>query len=475
MASRALEWGAVWEPSLAVAALRASGRAGALQERSAYVGVQQQHRARGEQRELSVVDGRPVNWSKSIVARRRRRAMQHVAPLLTMLVAFVAALIVVILLKKRLGDDARAGKISAAVATGAPSRVCVAVQVLNIGYKYLAVFLTDRENWRTEVEYERQLVVKMAAFQLVNSFGACSTTRPSLSATCRAGVGCNEEADDDDDEAQGDACIALLRATLQSLYFSQLVVSNLSELALPMLMQRVTKHREGGLGRAFSRAELEFQLAAVDPLLGSISAFSSLAVEFGYLTLFVAVFPLAPLLSYVNMALGLRTNCYVLAFLSRRPFPTPPRHRPLERRLPPAAYASVATNAALLVFAANVPALAGARPGTKLWVFVAVQYALFGLMTLVDILVPDTTFSYDVQIARGELFRKRVIEEQVGDDDDDDDDDEDEEAAHGAARVSDVADVRVHERPGRTVPIGSATCSRGAAAAHRKMRGGRAE
>ena len=106
----------------------------------------------------------------------------------------------------------------------------------------------------------------------------------------------------------------------------------------------------------------------------------------------------------------------------------------------------IATNAALLVFAANVPALAGARPGTKLWVFVAVQYALFGLMTLVDILVPDTTFSYDVQIARGELFRKRVIEEQVGDDDDDDDDDEDEEAAHGAARVSDVADVRVHER-----------------------------
>ena len=33
-------------------------------------------------------------------------------------------------------------------------------------------FLTDRENWRTEVEYERQLVVKMSAFQLVNSFGA---------------------------------------------------------------------------------------------------------------------------------------------------------------------------------------------------------------------------------------------------------------------------------------------------------------
>ena len=165
------------------------------------MGVQQQ-RGRGERREVSVVDGRPVNWSKSIVARRRRHVMQHVAPLLTMLVAFVAALIVVILLKKRLGDDARAGKISAAVATGAPSAVsCVAVQVLNIGYKYLAVFLTDRENWRTEVEYERQLVVKMAAFQLVNSFGALYYTA-FAQRYVPAGVGCNEMPGCEDDSSK---------------------------------------------------------------------------------------------------------------------------------------------------------------------------------------------------------------------------------------------------------------------------------
>ena len=291
-----------------------------------------------------------------------------------------------------------------------------------------------------------------------------------------AGVGCNEEADDDDDEAQRDACVALLRATLQSLYLSQLVVSNLSELAVPMLMQRVTKHREGGLGRAFSRAELEFQLAAVDPLLGSISAFSSLAVEFGYLTLFVAVFPLAPLLSYVNMALGLRTNCYVLAFLSRRPFPTPARGiGPWNDVFRLMTYASVATNAALLVFTANVPALAGARPGTKLWVFVAVQYALFGLMTLVDILVPTGRSSRRADRAASSSASASS-------------------RSRSATTTTTTTTTRTRKRrtarrvfrtsqtcactsatPGRTVPIGSATCSRGAAAAHRKMRGGRAE
>ena len=75
--------------------------------------------------------------------------------------------------------------------------------------------------------------------------------------------------------------------------------------------------REGGLGARFSRAELEFQLAEVDPLLSSITLFSSLVVEFGYLTLFVAAFPLAPLLSYLNGAFNLRANVYVLMYLRR--------------------------------------------------------------------------------------------------------------------------------------------------------------
>ena len=81
-----------------------------------------------------------------------------------------------------------------------------------------------------------------------------------------AGVGCNEEADDDDDEAQGDACVALLRATLQSLYLSQLVVSNLSELAVPMLMQRVTKHREGGLRASLQESPFPYGEGRRGPL-----------------------------------------------------------------------------------------------------------------------------------------------------------------------------------------------------------------
>ena len=170
-----------------------------------------------------------------------------------------------------------------------------------------------------------------------------------------AGVGCNEEADDDDDEAQGDACVALLRATLQSLYLSQLVVSNLSELAVPMLMQRVTKHREGGLGRAFSRAELEFQLAAVDPLLGSISAFSSLAVEFGYLTLFVAVFPLAPLLSIIHNTIEQRSDLFKLCFVYRRTLPA------RARRL--AAWEPLMKGVALMGVVAQALGLANRRLG----------------------------------------------------------------------------------------------------------------
>ena len=53
--------------------------------------------------------------------------------------------------------------------------------------------------------------------------------------------------------------------------------------------------------------------------------------------------------------------------------------------------------------------------------------------------------------ARAPIGRRRhrwapALRRRGGGDDDDDDEEEDEEAAHGAAHVSDVADVRVHER-----------------------------
>ena len=44
--------------------------------------------------------------------------------------------------------------------------------MLNLVYKKLAVILTDRENWRTDLEYQTELVFKMFVYQFLNSFTA---------------------------------------------------------------------------------------------------------------------------------------------------------------------------------------------------------------------------------------------------------------------------------------------------------------
>jgi anoctamin-10 len=48
----------------------------------------------------------------------------------------------------------------------------VQVQVLNEQYKSLALYLNKNENHRTDTEYEDSLILKLFAFQFVNSYAA---------------------------------------------------------------------------------------------------------------------------------------------------------------------------------------------------------------------------------------------------------------------------------------------------------------
>jgi hypothetical protein len=164
--------------------------------------------------------------------------------------------------------------------------------------------------------------------------------------------------------------------------------------------------RDAGAEVRFSRAELELFLGEIDPELFHVNAMAAVVVEFGYVTLFVAAFPLAPLLSYVNGCVSLRSNAHVLMYRSRRAMPRASegignfnRVFDLMTRI------SVVTNAALLVYVSSITYLDALTPVARLWIFIIFQYVLFSIQTAIDILVPDEIDDVRVQRDRGTFFR----------------------------------------------------------------------
>ena len=71
-------------------------------------------------------------------------------------------------------------------------------------------------------------------------------------------------------------------------------------------------------------------------------------------------------------------------------------------------YCAVVTNAAITVF--TLPTFDGLSPGSRMWIFVGFQYFCFFMVGLVQVLVPDRSEEYDVQVRRNQLLERKLID-----------------------------------------------------------------
>ncbi|KAG7244354.1 hypothetical protein INR49_004054 [Caranx melampygus] len=194
----------------------------------------------------------------------------------------------------------------------------VIIMILNFFYERVAIWITDMEIPKTHLEYENRLTMKMFMFQFVNYYSSCFYVAffkgkfvgfPG-NYTYMFGKWSrlrNEECDPG-------GCLIELTTQLVIVMAGKQVWGNIQEALLPLML-----------------------------------------IQFGFITLFVASFPLAPLLALFNNILEIRVDAWKFTTQFRRPVASKARNiGAWQEILNAVAILSVVTNAFIMAFTSDM-------------------------------------------------------------------------------------------------------------------------
>eukprot|EP00164_Ancoracysta_twista_P002959 GFYU01003941.1.p2 GENE.GFYU01003941.1~~GFYU01003941.1.p2 ORF type:complete len:695 (+),score=263.15 GFYU01003941.1:52-2136(+) len=309
----------------------------------------------------------------------------------------------------------------------------IQIQILNAIYGKVAFKLNKWENHRTDTEYEDALIGKIFLFQFVNSYNALFYIAFFKSQADLFGH--------QDSCKKGD-CLSELFTQVLCLLGTKIFVGNFTEVFIPYLKRKMKLRAErkarGGDDVVIPPAEYQ---ATQTPFTSTFDDFSEMVIQFGYVTLFVVAFPLAPFLALVNNIVEIRADAYKLCNEYQRPFPTGAEdigtwYYILEIM----STMAVITNCA--IFAFTTKALEDYDGVTKLAVFVISEHIILLVKYTIAFVVNDVP-SATMTLMERQTFgvRKHIF----GEEDDDDfgmldgaytsSDDEEEPKKKGGSRV----------------------------------------
>ena len=172
----------------------------------------------------------------------------------------------------------------------------VQVSVLNDQYQSLAKWLNNRENHRTSTRFEDGLILKLFAFQFVNSYAALfyiAFIKEHMGDPCLYN------------------CMTELAQTLVTIVLTQIIVENLIGTFQPRITAyfkkrqmlqglQQNKNKKTQQTAKLSTIEEEFLMEEYPMLMGTLDDYSQLSIRFGFATLFVCSCPVMPLLEYTR-------------------------------------------------------------------------------------------------------------------------------------------------------------------------------
>ncbi|XP_063783420.1 anoctamin-6 [Pseudophryne corroboree] len=231
----------------------------------------------------------------------------------------------------------------------------IIIMLLNMLYERVAIMITDFELPRTKTEYENSLTTKMFLFQFVNYYSSCfyiaffkgKFVGYPGDPVYWFGRFRNEECDPG-------GCLLELTTQLTIIIGGKAIWNNIQEILVPWIKNIIVRCRSSGIETIKPRWEQDYHLQPFGKL-GLFYEYLEMVIQFGFVTLFVASFPLAPLLALVNNLLEIRVDAWKLTTQFRRMVPEKAQHigawQPIMQGV---AILAVVSNAMIIAFTSDM-------------------------------------------------------------------------------------------------------------------------
>ncbi|RVE52062.1 hypothetical protein evm_003340 [Chilo suppressalis] len=207
-------------------------------------------------------------------------------------------------------------------ATAACINLCL-ICVFNYIYQYLAEWLTEKELLRTQTEFDDSLTLKIYLLQFVNYYASIFyiaffkgkyVGRPGDYVRL---FGHRQE------ECAPGGCLLELSIQLAIIMVGKQFINTIVEMMMPYLLKWYNIIKAIGRKKTIKSPMQwvkDFKLVDFGNM-GLFPEYLEMVLQYGFVTIFVAAFPLAPLFALINNVLEMRLDARKLLACYRRPVP----------------------------------------------------------------------------------------------------------------------------------------------------------
>lgn len=280
------------------------------------------------------------------------------------------------------------------------------VEIVNMAFSTLARKLTDRENHRTDTEYQSFLLAKVMVFKFVNSY---------ISLFYIAFIKKNYPLFGMKMDCAHDDCMIDLSTQLGCFIILRITLFNFVELAWPKIVMMYRSWEEQGHPCMLLKSTAHFadmspaeEQSKMEPYYG-FEDFDEALISHGYATLFVVTTPWALVVLFFATIFEIYLDSQKLLTLHRRPVPSKARsNEPWDSAFEMYGIFSTVTNISVMVFTSAM--FDWLTFGEKLALFFLLEHLILGARLFLKTFVPEIPSNVEVLSIKHQFEVHRCLE-----------------------------------------------------------------